>query len=209
MTIEAIVSDFGGVLTTPLIGSFARVMEAVGIPAQAMGDAMVAIAERDGENPLFVLERGEIAEADFLAGLEVEISAALGRRISLAGFHEHWFAGLEPNAEMLARLHSAHEDGIRLALLTNNIREWEPRWKAMVDRLDLFEVVVDSSAVGMRKPDPRIYELTLERLGLPAEACVLVDDFEHNCEAATALGMHAVWFRDNEQALAELDALLP
>jgi putative hydrolase of the HAD superfamily len=73
---------------------------------------------------------------------------------------------------------------------------------------ELFELVVDSAFVGMRKPDPRIYELTLERLGLPAEACAFVDDLEHNCEAATALGIHAVWFRDTDQALAELDALL-
>jgi putative hydrolase of the HAD superfamily len=206
--IEAIVSDFGGVLTTPLIGSFARVQEALGIPVEALGAAMLAVTEREGENPLFALERGEVAEADFLAGLETEMSAALGEPVSLAGFHEHFFGGLEPNTELLARLHRAHEDGIRLALLTNNIREWEPHWKAMVDRLELFEVVIDSSAVGMRKPDPRIYELALERLGLPAQACVLVDDMELNCDAAVALGMHAVRFVDNEQALAELDALL-
>jgi putative hydrolase of the HAD superfamily len=70
-------------------------------------------------------------------------------------------------------------------------------------------VVVDSAFVGMRKPEPAIYELTLERLGgLPATACAFVDDLEVNCEAARALGMSAVCFRHSDQAIAELDALL-
>jgi putative hydrolase of the HAD superfamily len=100
------------------------------------------------------------------------------------------------------------EHGLRLALLTNNVREWEPRWRAMLPVDELFEVVVDSSRVGLRKPDPRIYELTLERLGLPAQACLFVDDVEHNIDAARTVGLRAVWFRDTEQAIAELEAQL-
>jgi putative hydrolase of the HAD superfamily len=73
---------------------------------------------------------------------------------------------------------------------------------------EIFEVVVDSAFVGMRKPDPAIYELTCERLGVAPAECVFIDDFAHNCEAAEALGMSAVWFRDNEQAIGELRALL-
>jgi putative hydrolase of the HAD superfamily len=69
-------------------------------------------------------------------------------------------------------------------------------------------VLVDSGFVGMRKPDAEIYELTLERLGLPAAACLFVDDTEVNCEAARALGMSAVHFRDTEQALAQMAAAL-
>jgi putative hydrolase of the HAD superfamily len=110
---------------------------------------------------------------------------------------------------MVAWLTRAKEQhGVRLALLTNNVREWEPRWRAMLPADDLFDVVVDSSAVGLRKPDARIYELTLERLGLSAGACAFVDDLEHNCEAATDVGMHAVHYVTAEQAIAELDGLL-
>jgi len=69
---------------------------------------------------------------------------------------------------------------------------------------ELFEVVVDSGFVGVRKPDRRIYEITCERLGVEPEECVFVDDFGHNCEAARELGMTAVWFRDTDQAVAEL-----
>jgi epoxide hydrolase-like predicted phosphatase len=71
-----------------------------------------------------------------------------------------------------------------------------------------YEVIVDSAFVGMRKPDPAIYSLTLERLGLAPSACVFVDDIDVNCDAAREVGLHAVHFRDTEQAVAEIEALL-
>jgi putative hydrolase of the HAD superfamily len=97
-----------------------------------------------------------------------------------------------------------------MALLTNNVREWEPHWRAKLPDIDeIFELVVDSAFVGMRKPERGIYELTLERLdGIPAGDCLFVDDIEANCEAAADVGMHAVRFGDNEQAIAEMEAIL-
>ncbi len=125
------------------------------------------------------------------------------------GFAEAYFAHLETNEELISYLRSLREGrGLRLALLTNNVREWEPRWRAMIPVDDLFELVVDSAFVGMRKPEPEIYELTLQRLGVPAAAALLIDDIEVNCEAARALGMPAVCFRSTEQAIAEVDAAL-
>ena len=76
-----------------------------------------------------------------------------------------------------------------MAMLTNNVREWEPLWRSMLPVDEIFELVVDSGFVGCRKPEPRIYELTLERLGVPAEACLFVDDVEVNCEGARKAGM--------------------
>jgi haloacid dehalogenase superfamily, subfamily IA, variant 3 with third motif having DD or ED len=207
--IEAIVSDWGGVLTSPLFGAFARFQERAGIPLETLGVAMQRIAERDGENPLFGLERGELTEADFLADLGAVLSTELGRPVAMEGFADHYFDGLDANEPMLDWLRSARDgSGLRLALLTNNVREWEPRWRAMFAVDELFEMVVDSAFVGVRKPDPKIYEIVLERLGLPAGSCAFVDDLEHNCVAAAELGMHAVWFRDTDQAVAELEALL-
>jgi putative hydrolase of the HAD superfamily len=95
-----------------------------------------------------------------------------------------------------------------MALLTNNVREWEPLWRSMLPVDEIFETVVDSAFVGVRKPEARIYELTLERIATPAESCLFVDDFEHNCEGARALGMNAVHFRDNDQAIPEIRAAL-
>lgn len=209
--VQAVISDWGGVLTSPLLGSFNRFQERADIPLESLGAAMRRITERHGENPLFPMERGEVSEAEFLAAMGAEIEADLGRAVPMETFAEHFFAALEVNTPMFEWLRRAKaERGVRLALLTNNVREWEPRWRAMLpaDPDDLFEVVVDSSRVGLRKPDTRIYELTLERLGLPAPACVFVDDLEPNIAAAGALGLRTVWFHDTEQAIAELDAAL-
>ncbi len=207
--VRAIVSDFGGVLTTPLFQSFARLQESHGVPLEALGRAMETLAVRDGENPLFALERGELSEATFLDRLAGALAAELGRAVELHGFADAYFAGLDPNDELIGWLRTARErHGLRLALLTNNVREWEHRWRAMVPVDELFEVVVDSAFVGMRKPDRRIYELMLERLGLPPAACAFVDDLEHNCTAAAEVGLRAVWFRDTAQAIGELEALL-
>jgi putative hydrolase of the HAD superfamily len=107
--------------------------------------------------------------------------------------------------ELMRELRSA---GKRMALLTNNVREWEPLWRSMLPVDEIFELVVDSAFVGCRKPEPEIYEITLERLGVPAGECLFVDDVEDNCGAARALGMATVHFRDNEQAIAELRAAL-
>jgi putative hydrolase of the HAD superfamily len=207
--IRAVISDWGGVLTSPLLGSFNRFQDEAGVPLETLGLAMQRVTQRTGENPIFGMERGEISEADFLAAIGAEIEAELGRGVPMEAFAEHFFASLDVNEPMVAWLrHAKDEHGLRLALLTNNVREWEPRWRAMLPVEELFDVVVDSSRVGLRKPDPRIYELTLERLGLPAEACLFIDDIEHNIDAARALGLQAVWFRDTEQAIAELEAQL-
>ena len=201
------ICDFGGVLTTPLIDAFTAYQEHSGIAIEDMGKALQRAAERDGEHPLFVLERGEISEAEFRRRLERE----LGDGNRLTGFREIYFEYLHPNRRMIDHMAELRGRGLRMALLTNNVREWEPLWRAKLPELDdIFEVVVDSAFVGMRKPEPEIYELTLERLGggLAGPDCVFVDDLEPNCETARSLGMTAVQYRDAEQAIAELDAIL-
>jgi putative hydrolase of the HAD superfamily len=204
--IRAVISDFGGVLTTPLIESFLAYQRETGIALEDLGAAMVRLMEEDGgRHPLFELEKGNISEDEFT----LRLGAALGRELS--SMRETYFENLHPNEPMIEYLRGLREGGIRLALLTNNVREWEPLWRAKLPDVDeLFEVVVDSGFVGMRKPEPEIYELTLERLGdgLRAEDCAFLDDIEVNCDAARALGMKAVRFYDNEQAIAELDAVL-
>lgn len=203
--IRVVISDFGGVLTTPLIDSFLAYQRESGIGVEQLGRAMVAAAA-EGDHPLYELEKGRITEDQFLRTLETH----LGDGIKLHGFRETYFASLHPNEPMLAYLRRLRDGGLRTALLTNNVREWEPLWRAKLPDVDeLFEVIVDSAFVGMRKPDPQIYELTLDRLGdgVRAEECVFIDDIDVNCDTARSLGMTAVHFRDNEQAIAELDAL--
>jgi epoxide hydrolase-like predicted phosphatase len=205
--ITTVISDFGGVLTTPLIQSFVAYQEETGVDFKRFGEAMGRIMEREGEHPLFELECGRISEADFYAQIEAELEGD----VSLADFRERYFANLHPNEPMIEYMRSLRGRGFRMAILTNNVREWEPLWRAKIPAIDeIFEVVVDSGFVGMRKPDPRIYELTLERLGggVRAEECVFVDDIDVNCDAARALEMQAVHFVDAEQAIAELERVL-
>jgi putative hydrolase of the HAD superfamily len=99
-------------------------------------------------------------------------------------------------------------EGYRMAMLTNNVREWEVNWRAMLPVDEIFELVVDSAYVGMRKPEPEIFALTVERIGLPAAECLLVDDMELNIEAAREFGMRTVHYREPAQAVADVRAAL-
>jgi putative hydrolase of the HAD superfamily len=206
--IEAIISDFGGVLTTPLLTSFMAIQDEIGISPEDLGKAMRTITEEDGGNPLYALERGEMAEADFLARVSDGLEPLLGHRPELHRFREVYFEALQPNPPMIELMQELKASGKRMAMLTNNVREWEPVWRPMLPVDEIFETVVDSGFVGVRKPEARIYEITLERLGLPAEACLFVDDLLPNIEGARSAGMKAVHFRDNEQAIAEIRARL-
>jgi putative hydrolase of the HAD superfamily len=200
--IRAVISDFGGVLTTPLIESFLAYQRESGVGLEDLGKAMAQLTEEDGgRHPLFELEKGNMTEEEFTRRL----GEVVGR--PLHTMRETYFANLHPNEPMIDLMRELRDGGMRMALLTNNVREWEPHWRAKLpDVDDIFEVIVDSAFVGMRKPDPEIYTLTVERLGdgLNAEECVFVDDIEVNCQAATALGMTAVHYREPEQAIAEL-----
>jgi len=202
--IEAVVCDFGGVLTTPLLTSFMAIQDEIGITPEDLGKAMRTITEEEGENPLYALERGEMAELDFLSRLSDGLEPVLGHRPELHRFREVYFEALHPNPPMIELMQELKGSGLRMAMLTNNVREWEPVWRPMLPVDEIFETVVDSGFVGVRKPEARIYELTLERLGLSAEDCLFVDDLAPNIEGARAAGMNAVHFRDNEQAIAEI-----
>jgi len=108
---------------------------------------------------------------------------------------------------MIHRVRELRADGYRTAILTNNIKEWGRYWKGSIP-LDLFDVVVDSCEVGLRKPDPAIFRLTCERLGVAPEAAVFLDDTRRHVESARQVGLHAILVADPLAALAELDAIL-
>jgi putative hydrolase of the HAD superfamily len=208
LRVGAIISDFGGVLTSPLEGSFQAFQDMSGVPLSELGSAMAAIGSRLGVNPLFELETGRLSEAAFLAQIGAQLSEQLGRTIDMTSFGERYFAHLTPNERMIGYMRELRERGYKLAICTNNVREWEHRWRAMLPVDEIFDVVVDSAFVGTRKPDSRIYELTLEALGVDAGAALLIDDIEANCAGARAVGIDAVWFQQTEQAIADTEAAL-
>lgn len=206
--IQAVISDFGGVLTTPLVESFMAFQDQTGITTETLGKAMQAASEANGDNPLFEMERGEITEVAFLELLTDHLEPMLGHRPEMHLFKEIYFEALNPNQPMIELMRELKASGYRMAMLTNNVQEWEPLWRPMLPVDEIFETVVDSGFVGCRKPESRIYAMTLERLGLPAEACLFVDDVLINCEGAQKAGINAVHFQDNDQAIPEIRAAL-
>jgi epoxide hydrolase-like predicted phosphatase len=206
--LRAVISDFGGVLTNRLIEAFAAFQDETGITMEQLGRGMQRVSERDGEYPLFRLERGEISEQNFLDDLAWGLERELGHRPTLHRFREIYFEALHPNEPMLDLMRELRDRTFRMAILTNNVREWEELWRSKLPLDEIFELIVDSAWVGMRKPDPAIYLLTVERLGdrLEPGECLFVDDNEGNVEAARELGMTAIHFRSTEQAIEEIRA---
>jgi epoxide hydrolase-like predicted phosphatase len=202
--VRAVISDFGGVLTNPLWEAFAGWNASVGADPSALGRALQKAAEERGEHPLYALEKGQLSEADFTAAVQAQLPAD----INLDGFREIYFRHLHPNEPMIELMRDLRGRGLRMALLTNNVREWDPLWRSKLPVDEIFEVVVDSAFVGMRKPEREIYELTLERLGdgLRAEDCLFVDDVDVNCEVAADLGMTVVHYVSAEQAMADIES---
>lgn len=195
-------------MTSPLLDAFVALHEDTGITLEQLGEAMTHGSEQLGANPLFELECGRISEERFLDLLRDGFEARIGRRPGLHRFAETYIEALHPNEEMIALMRELG-GSFRMALLTNNVREWEPLWRAKLPVDEIFETVVDSAFVGMRKPDPEIYELTLARLGgiRPGE-CLFVDDTAANCEAARALGWSAVHHVDNATSIAQIRSYL-
>jgi epoxide hydrolase-like predicted phosphatase len=203
---DVFICDFGGVLTTPLQEGFLAYQEESGVSLEELGMAMGRAAEEHGDHPLFALERGEITEVEF----RDRIQRHLDDGFDLTRLRALYFERLDPNRAMIEFVRELRGRGVRAALLTNNVREWEPLWRAKLPEIDeLFELVVDSAFVGLRKPDPAIFRLTLERLGgVAPERCVFLDDLDVNCGAARELGMAAVRFESAEQAIPEVESAL-
>ncbi|HWD85524.1 MAG TPA: HAD family phosphatase [Solirubrobacteraceae bacterium] len=207
-SIRAVISDFGGVLTSPLLDAFSSIQDSSGISVEELGMATFALAGRLGVNPLIELETGRMSEPDFLEALGTQLSEQLGRTVHMHGFGEAYFESLNANQPMIDYMRELRGRGYRMAICTNNVREWEQRWRSMLPVDEIFDVVVDSAFVGSRKPEPEIYRLTLDRLDLPAEACLFVDDIDVNCDGARQAGMRTVHFRETGQAIREIEAAL-
>ena len=206
--LRALVVDWGGVLTGDL-GTVVRTWaEADGIDV----DVYVSIM-RDwfGEpvgaearlNPIHALERGEMTVPDFEQRLAAALTERTGRPLDPEGLLHRMFEKFEHAPDMSALVRRARESGLRTGLLSNSWGNDYPRdgWDEM------FDVVVISGEVGMRKPEPRIFEHTLGLIGLEAAECVFVDDIRHNVDAAVALGMVGVHHVSYDASLLELEAL--
>ena len=206
--ITTVVSDLGGVLTTPLLDAFVAYSDHCGVELMEFWTALGRLTEERGSNPMADLEVARISEPEFIDALGGQIARQVGHPVDITDFSRVWFSHLLPNEEMLALMTELRDEGLRMGVLTNNVREWEPLWRPRLAIDTIFAVVVDSGFVGMRKPDPEIYRLTEERLGVEGEEILFIDDMEANITAAAAAGWHTVHFETNAQAIPEIRAAL-
>jgi epoxide hydrolase-like predicted phosphatase len=208
VTIKAVVFDFGGVFTASPFSALRAWRPENGLDPEVMLRTVFGPYDQDTDHPWHRLERGVLS----LTAAADEIKAAAAEQGLAFDLFElfkamSWSPGVR--TDMVEKALELRAAGYRTALLTNNIKEFSAGWRAMIPADDLFDVIVDSSAVGMRKPDPRIYRMALQQLGVEAEESVFLDDALGNVEAARALGMRAILVGDDyAAAMAELDRLL-
>ncbi len=229
LPVEAVIFDFGGVISVSLFRDLARVEANLGYPPGSLVELLFGARNPDGNprggDPVdgaagpganavthdwHRLEVGELTLAEYLLDVIERAPAVLGEPIGMDAY-ARFVAELPVGVHwpVVHGIRTLQRRGYTLALLTNNVREFGDTWRGTFPVDELFPVVVDSSAVGLRKPDPRIYTLTCERIGVPPEACVFIDDNLDNVEAARALGIESIQFGDDPWAvLAELEAIL-
>ena len=206
--VRALVCDYGGVLTNPLSETYEAFAEHYGISVHDILVALERAAELHGSWPMAELESARITEQEFLDRVRAQLPQP-APELTAEDFRVAWFAGRRTNQEFVSFLHSVRPVVDVTALLTNNVAEWRETWRAGLPVDQLFDVVVDSSDEGVRKPDPEIYLRLLERIGIPAQECLFVDDVQANCDAAQDLGMRTVLFEDTATAIVDIRALLP
>lgn len=234
MTISTVIFDFGGVVSSPLFVGLGAFEEAegfrpgsligllfgdtsyIGVEGRAVAEAMAAdpdAAEAAGEitdePDWHLLEKGAIDLAAYFERLVAKAPTVLGRPIDMDAYARFW-RNSAPGVHWMTvhKMRDLLAAGLRVSLLTNNVREFGDNWRSMFPVDDLCEDVVDSSHVGMRKPEAGIYLLACERLGIAPTEAIFVDDNAENIAAARALGMEAVHFLEPWPALAEIDAIL-
>jgi epoxide hydrolase-like predicted phosphatase len=204
---QGLIVDWGGVLTMPIHVAIGNWLKATGVEHDHYGTVLRRWVEPlpDEISPVHRLERGELAVEDF----EHLLSAALaseGSTVEARGLVGRMFADLAIYEDSMTSLVTrARAAGVRTGLLSNS-------WGNDYDRSDwhdMFDAVVISGEVGMRKPEPEIFELVLGRIGLPAADCVFIDDMAHNVVAAEQAGLTGIVHRTFDETASRLGALFP
>jgi epoxide hydrolase-like predicted phosphatase len=189
--------DYGGVLTSNLFESFRAFCESEGLAPEALGERFRS--DLACRKLLVGLETGSIGEEEF----EPQLAARLG--VSAPGLIDRMFAGSKPDQPMVSAVQAARRRGIRTGLISNS---WGTQRYDRTQLEELFDGIVISGEVGIRKPAPEMYRLGAQRIDVEPEACVFVDDLPFNLDPAAELGMATVHHVSAEQTISELERLL-
>jgi putative hydrolase of the HAD superfamily len=196
--VKGLLIDFGGVLTTNVFDSFKAFCRAEGLPEDSVKKMFRERGE--GLSLLRQLEKGELTAAEF----SEKFAPLLG--VAPDNLVERLFGGIGPDEPMLEAVRRARAAGIKTGLISNTWGDGLAYDRALLE--DLFDAVVLSGEVGLHKPQPEIFHLSAERIGVAPEECVFVDDLRENCEGAEAVGMKAILHRGSAGTLPQLEELL-
>jgi epoxide hydrolase-like predicted phosphatase len=209
VAIEAVLFDFGGVFTLSPFTAVQAAGEALGVDGEVVLALCFGPYDEDTDHAWHRMERGELT---LLACRDELVAAAAeaGHDLDPMALLRSMGGDDEQRAPMVERARAIKARGLKTAVVTNNVKEFGDGWRTMVPVDELFDAVIDSSAVGVRKPDPRIYAMALEALGgMAPESAVLVDDALGNIKAAQAFGLQTVHVgEDRLAAMDELESLL-
>jgi putative hydrolase of the HAD superfamily len=211
--IEAVIWDYGGVIATSPFRGMQRFEESLGLPPGSVAELMfgASYAHGDGgeeEHDFHLLEKGRLSVRDYVDRLDARAKARFGAHVSFQDLSALGSGGSGIHWEMVHCIRAVKARGFKTAILTNNIAEYGEYWLASFPSAEM-DVIVDSSRVGMRKPEPAIYTHTAVELAVAPGACVFLDDVEANVDAARTVGMQAIHVGpDVRVAIAELEALL-
>lgn len=200
MYYRGLILDFGGVVTTDLYAEMSAFSVREGLAPDAI--ARVLRDDPEGRKAFGAVEAGEITQREY----EVIIGRLLG--VDDHGLLARALSGLRPRPEVLDLIRRARAVGIRVGLLSNSLGEGEYDPYEGYDLDDIFDAVVISGETGLRKPDPAIYLIATEQLGVVPRECVYADDTAANLPPAEELGMATVHFTDAATGIAEISRLL-
>jgi putative hydrolase of the HAD superfamily len=207
---DAAIFDLGGVMTEPLFRNRHDIdPQYMNLVAFFLNDFRDHYHLPTGAHDLHLLETGKISDDEFFDRMCKRYEEAGNEPVDARMAQKVVFGrGMVASSAMIDAVRQVKSAGYRTALLTNISRDGEAVWRALIPVEDLFDIVTDSSKVGLRKPDPRIYELTCERLGVTPDRCIFVDDLACNVEAAAQLGMHTIQCLDPIAVADEVVQLL-
>jgi len=205
--VDAVIFDYGGVLTGPVGESIAAWLERDAIDPESFSRTLKAWLSRSAPQgtPIHRLETGELSTEEFDVLLAAELVGANGKPVASDGLLGSLFAEMRPDPAMFELVEDIKATGVRVALLSNSWGNTYPRERISA----LFDPVVISGEVGMRKPNADIFDHTLELLAVEPDSTVFVDDAAPNIEGATLAGLHALLHTDPQTTRRELTRFVP
>jgi putative hydrolase of the HAD superfamily len=207
--IDVVLFDFGGVFTASPFSAVESMARDMGFDIEPFAATMFGAYHLDTDHPWHQLERGEISFDQARAGI-IALGQQAGMAVDPVDLLMRMAGGNLVREDMVQTLRDIKSAGYSTAIITNNVREFRDGWRAMIPVDELIDRVFDSSELGIRKPDPAIYQLALQEMGgVDPKRAVFLDDVEQNVLSARDVGVRGIQVNDDAtQAIAELRALL-